>query len=100
MTDDAITDERDALAALLGSDGWKAFTKACDEQYGDTAVVGQINRTLGSVPRGHQDAVDDTVQQILAAQTAIRQMLSWPATRLAQLKAGQAKERFPWRRRA
>lgn len=95
------TDERDALKALIESDGWARFLKEIEATWGDAACMAHIDRALAAIPRGDQDAVTDTVQQIRAAARAVQQVAQWPVLRLEQLKPkAKADVGFFARRRA
>lgn len=88
---DPDVNEREALAALIESDGWALFLKAVDARHGDPASVREIDTALKAVERGDQAAIQDTVQQIRARARAVQAMVTWPRERLAALSHPQKK---------
>lgn len=86
--------EREALKALIESDGWKLFSAAVNEQWGPNAQIAQIDRALSQVERGNQEAVQDTVQQIRASARAALATLEYPSMRLAQIREKEQPKGF------
>lgn len=78
--------EREALDALVRSEGWALLLARFTAQWGDTAVVEQLRRALLVVPRGDEAAERSTTAQVLAAQKQLRELLSWPALRVKELE--------------
>lgn len=79
--------EREALDALVRSDGWTLLVARFNAQWGDSAVVEQLRRALAAVPRGDEAAERSTTAQVLAAQKQLRELLSWPVSRVKELEA-------------
>lgn len=103
MSEPEDLNEKEALTALLASDGWKVYQAAMAQQWGPSAQLQQIDLALKALPPGDQDAVNMTVQQIRSASNAIMAGLRWPAVRLEQLKAQRQASSglgFGFRRRA
>lgn len=88
---DPDINEREALTALLESDGWALFVQAVEATHGDAASVRRIDTALQAVDRGDAAAIQDTVQQIRARARAVQAMMRWPQERLAHLKGGKPK---------
>jgi aminopeptidase N len=78
--------EREALDALVRSDGWAFLLARFNAQWGDTAVVEQLRRALAAVPRGDEAAERSTTAQVLAAQKQLRELLSWPLGRIKEIE--------------
>jgi hypothetical protein len=90
--------EREALDALVRSDGWARFLGRAQLLWGDGAVVQQLRAALGTVARGDEAAERSTTAQILAAQKQIRELLTWPAARVKEID--EVKGKAEGRRRA
>jgi hypothetical protein len=89
---------RDALRDLLQSDGWRLFREFCEQQYGDEACIEQIDRALGALPLGDQDAVQDSIRQIRASATAVKYVLAWPQQQYDELTKKPERGLFARRR--
>lgn len=94
--------EKEALTALLATDGWRLYQIEMAKQWGPEAQLRAIDQALSNLPAGHQEAVDSTVQQIRSASNAIMAGLRWPAEQLARLKAAEERRSIipGFRRRA
>lgn len=97
---DADVNELDALKALIASDGWQLYQQAIRGAWGAEACMRQIDQALAGLPRGDQDAVNDTVQQIRASARAVQAMATWPESRVQTLQAQKPKAKglAAWRR--
>jgi hypothetical protein len=76
--------ERDALAELVESDGWKLFLDHVETVWGAQAVMQQIDHTIVA---GKGDPVEHEIREIAAAARQIQVLAKWPGQRLSELKA-------------
>lgn len=99
MADHEI-DEREALTALLESDGWALLMRQLDQQYGAEAYARQIDGAIVEARKSGSSAEQD-IGELGAACRAVRLFAQWPAKRLADLKRATDKPTgFLARRRA
>lgn len=84
-TDDDSAGDLEALRALVGSEGWAVFQRLVAEEWGAEPTLRKIDQALATIPRGDQDAVTDTVQQIQTARREIFRVLAKPKARIDQL---------------
>lgn len=96
MSDEA---EKQALEALVSSDGWRLFARVLSEDWSAEHVLDRLEADLGKT------ADPELRQQLVGAQIAIRKhimgALAWPAYRLDQLtKASAGPVALGTRRRA
>lgn len=99
MTPEQEQEVRD-LKELVGSPGWTVFVDLVNRAHGPEATLQAIERTVGMVPMGNQDAVNDATQHVISAAKAARSVVQLPMERMAQL-AGQRHVKKPfqmWRR--
>lgn len=80
-TDDTLRAWKD----LLQSVGWSLFWQAVEEEWGAEVVLARMERALTAVPRGDQEAINDTVQQIQVARREIQKLRSIPAAKITAL---------------
>lgn len=83
--EDAAAGDLDALRGLVSSEGWAVFQRLVAEEWGAEPTLRKIDQALATLPRGDQDAVTDTVQQIQTARREIFRALAKPHARIAQL---------------
>lgn len=89
--DQAQASEREALQALIESDGWKMFAAFVGKQWGDSEGNGE--RFLHAVSKASTASDADAIahlRQIIVAQREVQLAIRWPSDRLQQLqKASQ-----------
>lgn len=77
--------EREALAALLDSEGWRLFRERVDRDFGAEAVCQQVDALYVREEQEHRDLEHE--RRALALTTRkIQALLRWPRDRLAELK--------------
>lgn len=97
MSEPSQTDERDALKALIASEGWQQFCAYIDRNWGDAACFQRIERALGD--SADPDLASMTTQQIRTTAKAVREMVQWPTQRVQQLAGEKDGRTFArWRR--
>lgn len=97
MTEQPNTDERDALKALLVSDGWRVFCQYIDQNWGDAACFKRIDAALDD--KANAEEASYAAQQIRLTAKAVRSMIEWPTQRVQQLTGAKDERTFArWRR--
>jgi hypothetical protein len=91
---DPDINEHDALADLIGSDGWRLYLAHIDAEWGPVAYARQIDAAIaeGKKNRLTGDEIAETVSEIAVAARKVQVAAQWPIRRLAELKAQQAKK--------
>lgn len=85
-TDEQDASERDALKALIESDGWRLFERLVDAEWNAEATLARQDEALKAIQRGDVEGISDTVQQIQAARKAVRAVMEKPRRRIEQLQ--------------
>jgi hypothetical protein len=99
MTPEQEQEVRD-LKELVSCPGWAVFTSLVNDAHGPEATLQAIERAVGLVAMGNQEAVQDATQHVISASKAARGVVHLPSERIAQL-VGQKTVRKPfaaWRR--
>lgn len=92
--------EAQALKELLESQGWTTFRDLVMQEWNAERVLAKQAEALSHIPRGEQDAINDTVQQIQSTRREILALLELPKQRLAQLTLKPSRRPFAGLRRA
>jgi hypothetical protein len=79
--------EREALRALLDSEGWTILETHLESQYGPVAYATQIDALIAKARQADRSAEQD-IGELGAAVRHVNLMRRWPKDRLEQLKAG------------
>lgn len=94
--DDEVRD----LTDFLQSPGWTRFQALVMAEWNAERVLAKQAEALSQIPRGDQDAINDTVQQIQGTRREILALLDLPKQRLAQLTLKPINRMFARHRRA
>lgn len=96
-TEDTQT-ERDALAALVASDGFRLLREHVDSEFGPEAYARYVDSLLTAEATNRADIDLDLRVYALAARK-IQLLMKWPSERLAQLKGKPEAHGFYFGRR-
>lgn len=98
MSDPDI-DEREALTALLESDGWTLLKARLEQEWGAEAYARQIDQAIASA-KANRDTAEGEISELGAACRAVRVFMQWPEKRVRELKGQQDKPKgmAAWRR--
>jgi hypothetical protein len=85
------TQEREALDALLRSEGWQIFTEHVRDEWGPLAFRRRMNLAIYPHARttDGQQAATMNAMEVETATRQIEVLISWVATRITQLEAGE-----------
>lgn len=86
--------EREALEALLLSEGWRAYVAAMQTQWSPASYEKAIRDAMKTAEPGTD--ITPIVGQINATYSGMRQMLNWPQERLRVLKGETVKRSDPF----
>lgn len=82
-------DDAEALTALIGSEGWRLLVSAAESQWSDSTVLSRIKAAISGLPSGDELSQQESARNMLAAQSAVLQMLAWPEQEIQRLKSHQ-----------
>lgn len=90
MTDEQRDAEREALDALLASNGWRVMLTYIDRNWGPAAYRLRCQMALRKIPMsaGNVAAMTElTISEMEAVASAMELLQQWPVQRLKQLSA-------------
>lgn len=83
--------ERQALAALVASDGWRLLVGYANTTFSARAMLGQIAAWTGRPLLGQETAQKEAASIVLAKFEAIQEFMKLPANRIAAIDAAEAR---------
>lgn len=83
--------ERQALSALVASDGWRLLVGYANTTFSARAMLGQIAAWAGRPLLGQEDAQREAASIVLAKFEAVQEFMQLPAKRIAQIDAAEAR---------
>lgn len=91
--DESQKTELEDLEQLVSSSGWKVFTAVVAKLWGTSEGGGVrfLDAVTNASKAGDSDAIAH-LRQIIAAQREIHSAVSWPETRIKQLKQAQGQQ--------
>jgi hypothetical protein len=81
--------EPEALADLLGSDGWQLLREHLETEWGAAAYARRMDGAIAAAKAANRSAEGD-ICELAAAVRAVQVFTQWPTERLRQLKAKPA----------
>lgn len=83
-----MSDRRDALEALIGSQGWRDFLAYAGEQWGPKAYANKLKAAVSHARSVGKDA-SQAIELVDAANDAVADLMRWPADEIGRLKRSE-----------